>query len=177
MDPSCQKCLYDGTKDTKPERKLDKCFLQNNTFDGNTTNHQHQYDFTKNSTHDYNTVSPDSIGNQEYNTVLPDSKGKQVKCKVLPYKPNISLHEKIQICLDQQNITDKIMETVIQKRSDIRFELKKLRRRGKKNMKNITHDHTYSQSLLHFPSCYTGIPEPRNVHLDSEIEDLLADIM
>jgi arginine decarboxylase-like protein len=102
----------------------------------------------------------------------------QIRSKVAPYKTNLSLYEKIQVQLEEKNVTNKIMDNLVHKRSQIRDELKKLRRRARKNMQNILHDHSYTSSQLHFPSSYTGIVEHRHiVEPDSEIDDLLAEIM
>lgn len=165
MDHSSQNPIYEGKKGIQQKRNSDTPSLQNNiTKSGDQDQYSFNKKYGKKNITDFQVTNNVTIGSQ-------------VSGKVLPYQPNLTLYEKIQMYDHQQNITNRIMENVIKERSNIRWQLKKLRRRARRNMQNILHDHTYSQSHLHFPSSYTGIIPPTDRQVDSEIEDLLAEIM
>jgi hypothetical protein len=101
------------------------------------------------------------------------------KTSVQPFKPYLTLHEKIQICLQKQDYLDKVILNARQSRCANRVEIRELKNKALDVMKNIEHDHSYSQCVLQLPSSYYPSRNitPSRVQFDPEFEEFINEFL
>lgn len=99
---------------------------------------------------------------------------------VKPFKPSVPIHQKIELCMQQQEQINNIINKAKLARCANRVEIRHLKKQAIKLMEGIIHDHSYSQTTPHLPSSYfTSIRNTiqTTTQVDSETEEFLNEII